>query len=328
MASVMGGISLRWLGIGWALGGLILGTICGRAEDLPEWLKTEGFTTTKVYKRFNDGRVSVAVKINGHELKLLVDTGAPYTLLSRQAAERCEIPIERDIGSARGTNGVADEKAGLAKIDSFTIGGVELTESPVTISTFHYPYLFGNDFDGLLGLMTMKLNNVVLGYAPHFFAFNPTRPATYTLSNRLTGQGYVETALRIDHGHYLLPMVINGISANAILDTGAQNTVVNLDFATQARIAMGPERLYSSGMDGKGTTGRVLVPSRLSLASRIIPAMPIAAVRMEIFQQKTATSLGPLDGLVAFDLIERLAPVLDVGNDRLYLRLPTASNRP
>lgn len=324
----MGWRSLRWLGIVGALGGVLLSATLGAAEDIPELLKSEGFTTTKVYKRFNDGRISVVVKINGRELKLLIDTGAPYTLLSRQAAERCEIPVERDLGATHGTNGVADEKAGLAKVNSFTIGGVELTESPVTISTFHYPYLFGNDFDGLIGLMTLKVNNVVLGYNPHFFAFNPKRPATFTLSNQLASQGYLETMLRIDRGHYLLPLTINGVAANSILDTGAQNTVVNLDFATRARIAMGPERLYGSGMDGKSTTGRVLMPTRLSLASRIIPAMPVAAVRMEIFQKKEITSLGALDGLVAFDLIAKLSPVLDVGNDRLYLRLPPPADRP
>lgn len=323
----MGSHSFQRLRIGLALLGLMVGVGSIRAENLTERLVAEGFTSVKVLRRFGDSRVSVAVKINGHDLKLLIDTGAPYSLISRQAADRCEIVVEKNIGATRGTNGVADPNAGFAKIDSFTIGGVELNAVPVMISNFHYPYLFGNDFDGLLGLETMKANNVVFGYNPNLFLFNPQRPATYKLSTWMEAQGYSEIAPQYDRGHYLLPIVINGATANTILDSGAQSTVVSLDFAERERMAMTQGRLFSSGMDGKSTIGRMIQPKRLSIAMRIIPSQPIAAVRMEIFQQKLATSRGAIDGLLAFDLMASMAPVLDMGNDRLYLRLPQLEER-
>lgn len=318
--SAMGLTSRRWIIASLFLCAATVGNAA--ADTLQDFLVAEGFTSVKVLRRMGDNRVSVAVKINGHELKLLVDTGAPLTLISRQAADRCDLVVEKQVGASHGTNGIADEHAGFAKIDSFSISGVELNPAPVMISNFHFPYLFGNDFDGLLGLATMKVNNVIYGFAPNLFLLNPARPATYKLSNLLAAQGYGEIQPQLDRGHYLLPMVINGASAMMIFDSGAQNTVVSLDFAERERMATSAGRLFSSGMDGKQSIGKVITPTRLSIASRIIPTMPIAAVKMEIFQQKTTTSRGAVDGLLAFDLIGRMSPLLDIGNDRLYLRFP------
>lgn len=307
---------------------LFTSELVGRAASVPELLKAEGFTEAKLIKRDSDNMFCVAVKINGKELRLLADTGAGLTIISRQAAERCGLPIEGNIGATKGINGVADMEAGQIKVDSFTVEGVEWKPTPVLISNFHFQYLFGNGYDGLLGLAAMKTNNVVMGFAPRCFLFNPQAPASMALSSQLKGEGETEILLRFDRGtvRYNIPMMVNGVSLHAILDTGTQFTVIDQSIVDRAKMAYAHGRLISSGVDGKSSVVRVIAPRSINISTYRLNPVWVTTARLGIFQEKLPT--GKVDALLGVDVFSGLSPVIDIGNDWLYLKLPTMSEMP
>lgn len=310
------GIALKWLVLLLTIQTML---VFAKGESIAEALTAEGFTSVPVERYLDECRLCVPVKINGHELKLLIDTGAPFTLISRQAADRCDLEMEKETTPTRGVNGIADENAGLAKINSFTIAGVELNPAPVVVSKFHFQYLFGNGFDGLLGLATMKINNVLVGYAPHLFCFSPFKIASYRFGQRLRAGGYNAIDLSLNVNRYFVPLTINGKTVNSVIDTGTQYTVVSLDFAQRQRLTVIPSRLFSSGMDGNYIDGKVVRPAQISIASHPVPPVAIAASPLAVFLEHKSIPGAEANALLGLDLMSRFSPVIDTGNNRLYL---------
>ena len=80
-----------------------------------------------------DGHYYVRVRLNGSEARLLVDTGATLTVLSKQQAERAGIfPSPSDYtASVRTASGIA--KAAPVRIRDFEIGEARLQEVPALV---------------------------------------------------------------------------------------------------------------------------------------------------------------------------------------------------
>ena len=69
-----------------------------------------------------DGHFYVTAQVNGVPIRFMIDTGASMVALSAEDAERARVPMDGQIGVARGAGG--DVEMTQARIDSIAVGGL------------------------------------------------------------------------------------------------------------------------------------------------------------------------------------------------------------
>lgn len=90
----------------------------------------------------DDGHFWVAAKLNGRDVRFMVDSGASVTTVSRDTAMAAGIPIGNEHVIVNTANGPARATKGYA--DRIQIGSIEKTDFPVDINE--------NDDTNLLGM--------------------------------------------------------------------------------------------------------------------------------------------------------------------------------
>ncbi len=89
-------------------------------------------------KRRPCGRVSVAIKLDGVQAKLEIDTGSPGIVVSKKIGERAGIkPIEHKQIYGIGDKGGIDSYIG--RVNSLKVGDVEFQNCYVTVSDRKLP---------------------------------------------------------------------------------------------------------------------------------------------------------------------------------------------
>jgi len=109
----------------------------------------------------NAAGIVVSVKINGVPARMVVDTGATRTTLSKQLASRAgiepSVPLGAIVGTALGVTWLPGGRA-----DRISLGGASLSDVPVFIQN-SAERSFGDGVDGLLGLSFLGNFHVRIG---------------------------------------------------------------------------------------------------------------------------------------------------------------------
>lgn len=92
----------------------------------------------------DDGHFWVVAKLNGEDVRFMVDSGASVTTVSRSAAQTAGIAIGRERGIVSTANG--DTTVTLATADRLSVGPIEKTDFPVDISDRDDMNLLGMNF--------------------------------------------------------------------------------------------------------------------------------------------------------------------------------------
>ncbi len=289
-------------------------------SPLAEALGKEGFTAARLSRLRDENRACVVVQINGHDFNMLVDTGATTTVLSRQAARREGIQPEKLFGPVHGSSFVSDENASYARIEKMSISGVELTPGIVIIATFKFQYLMGDGFDGILGMDTLKQNNVVLGYFPFLFYFNPKQAPSFQLQSTLQSGGYRQAFIQWNAGRYELPIMVDGVKINGLIDSGARFTVINpvITRRYNIRTVMGKGLLV--GTDQAVPNPRIVRPVGVQVAEVPVPVRSCLSAPLELFQDSDPSNPDAVNALLAFDVLGKLSSILDLGNGQIFVR--------
>ena len=69
-----------------------------------------------------DGHFYVTAQVNGVPIRFMIDTGASMVALSAEDADRANVPLDGEVGIARGAGG--DVEMTRTRIDSITVGGL------------------------------------------------------------------------------------------------------------------------------------------------------------------------------------------------------------
>jgi len=151
--------------------------------------------------------------MNGHELRLILDTGASHVLISPSAAAAVGLKKDKDAQlTALGGTGRSSAGAGVA--NSFDVGGALGKKIPVFIAPF--PDVF--EADGLLGLAFLNGTIFRLDYEAKMVSFAaPT-------NNFLTPRGTI-VPIQIEDHWLTIPAEVDGIHVLLMVDTGASESI-------------------------------------------------------------------------------------------------------
>jgi hypothetical protein len=182
--------------------------------------------------------VLVPVGIDGHTVRLVIDTGTERTLLTADAASRLHLDTDMEHGTR--SWGVGGPTAFFdARVDNFELAGLRLPLHSVGVGDLDVAPLQGGA-DGVLGTDVLRWFTVDLD-APDgrmtLYRGEPCwvrtppwpEPASQLAGVRVNRQGYAH--------RLLLPIELDGVNATAVLDTGSQSSAVTLALADRTGVS-------------------------------------------------------------------------------------------
>lgn len=182
-----------------------------------------------------DGRLIVEVTVDlPGELRFIVDTGAERSAIGVRATRRIEAPL---VGRTRLLGPGGQRDAPLASLDPLHIGDLTVRRVPAVVVE---SALLG-DYDGILGLDVLRLFDLRIDVPAGRLALLPVR---HTFED---DQG---VALRdVRAGIVAIDVIIDGVPATAIIDTGLPRTLLNSAAAAALGLVTGDEGVRR-GLDG------------------------------------------------------------------------------
>ena len=257
----------------------------------------------------DDDHVLVRGTLNGHGVRLVLDTGATHVVVSPEAAAAAG--IQKTTRIRFGGFGNEEGSAKHAVADSIAVGPASAGEVPVVVM----PILPVSRADGFLGLSFLRHFTFRLDYQQKLISF--ASPA----SRSLTGGG--SSVPLLDHGRLLAVLAeVDGIPARLIVDTGAgQALILQSWFVEEQRLRERyPKRL-------KVVTGRGLLGQMRGEIARLqtlkLGDHTITNVFVE-FGTKTDTRPGDIAGYLGAGILRRFNLTFDLAGRRLLIE-PNAS---
>jgi predicted aspartyl protease len=169
----------------------------------------------------------VPVKIDNVDKKLLLDTGGVVTQISRATASSLELPQRyRD---ARLFDLAGNSSNSQATVPTLTLGVQHETDVPMAVAP--NPNLGTSlPYDGLLATDLFPGDDIDMDFgARRLTTFSPDHCAgqvIYWPADRIA-----VVPITVSQNLIIIPVTVDGSSLNAVMDTGSQYTVMNMEVA-------------------------------------------------------------------------------------------------
>ncbi len=189
----------------------------------------------------NDGLDIVIVGINGHPLRLVVDTGAEHSLISAAVARKLALPT--DMEHATRSWGIGGPTARFdARVDSFMLAGLSLPVREVAVGDLSVGGIAGSP-DGLLGTDVLRWFDLDINPGGHVLTLyrgepcwlkSPPWPEAAVAIGGVQGiRSQIEAPRDL-----LVPINVDGTKALALFDTGSQASAISLSLSEDVGVPL------------------------------------------------------------------------------------------
>ncbi len=182
--------------------------------------------------------------INGMPTALILDTGATGMALTETALHRLDLKTdEQHLFTSHGIGGQSQAYAGT--LHDFEIDGIHVPDHPVSILPNTSQISRQHAVDGLFGVSILSVFEVDLDFPHHVVTLYAGRICPDTVLPLWKTPSEMVDASRSTKGRFIIPVELDGKQLNALIDTGAEATIVAADVAaslgvTQAALQAGP----------------------------------------------------------------------------------------
>ena len=268
-----------------------------------------------------DHLMFVPARINGHRVRLLVDTGSERTTLTEAAATRLRLP--RVVQYVTRTFGVAGMSASRdLAVPGIDLGGRHFPIDRVAVGRFALDRISGPRIDGLLGADILLAFDMDIDLPAHQLTLYQVRdcpdvrPPWRQPAMEITGLGRSRD-LRV------VAFDLDGERGTAILDTGAQFDVVSASFAR--RTGWSPAKMRSDPLIRLygASPGMIRVPLHRFRELRVGP-IAIHRPEIEVVPDHTLA----VDALLGEEFLRGRRGWVSVATDHLFVSGPKAASRP
>jgi hypothetical protein len=270
-------------------------------------LQRDGYGSVGLVKG-GQNRLYVLAEINGHKVRLLVDTGwgAEGISVGMNPAALNIVP-EKGVGWGLSVSG-AHMPVGHGTAQSVVMGNVSIRGTPIYFGRFSE--------EGVVGRGFLKRNNAVIDLTNlRLYLRPPGKGRRVDLTPALTALGMAKAPFfDAPHGNFVLNVEVNGVPTRMILDTGAQATMIDGRFAKIAR-AKGWGRDVQS-VDAAGVTSNVDFTGPKTFKIEGIPIRtPIVVIDRFVDYELSG---GKIAGLLGLDVIGMNWGIIDVAQQKFY----------
>jgi predicted aspartyl protease len=228
-----------------------------------------------IHRRGDQAFVTLAV--NGKTLNLLLDTGDFVTSITPGAATRLALPTSSEPGvQMTGIGG--SYVAPVVEAADVTFLGQHVASVPL-------PVLPGTEFqpeehiDGLFGANFLSAYDVEMDFPANKLRFYRHVAGCGASAPAWTAQATRLSATDAGHQLLLIPVAINGVQLNALIDTGSEDTSITRDAAQalglNAQAMRGDQQITEQGLGE--STERLHRFDSISIGSATF-ARPVLAV--------------------------------------------------
>lgn len=265
------------------------------------------------------------IQLSGKPGNLLVDTGSPNTLIFRSSLKQLHLGESRTAMRVIGPFGRGRDVYGLTTVKALNAGNCTLINLPVAVASGSADSPFDRAHsNGLLGLRELVKFSAVLDLQNRLIYMRPARPGGNVgseIKSILLRQGYTPVALSLADHHLGVAGALNGVPCYFLVDTGGYVTVLNADFATQAKLGFVPTRLVAEGFGSSSPMGLAIFSS-LRIGPYEIRHGSASVVRLN------PEILGPspgIAGLIGAEYLAMNSAIFDFITYTMYLRPRTRS---
>ncbi|PYK43628.1 MAG: hypothetical protein DME46_07375, partial [Verrucomicrobia bacterium] len=311
-------------------------------NTLAGFLSGQGLVGVKLERRYGN-HLFVPSTINNKRAALMIDTGAPVTIIDKNSAGTFGLKVENTTVNVGRIFGKRWEHYGVSVAKSIALGNCVVTNVPVALADTsdmnadapaaatgthisevnRLPHL-----NGLLGAREMSKFGMVIDCARQMLYINPNGPSgpvSQKLASFLSGRGFTRIPMRLNSGNHLeVAAVLNGHSTRMIVDTGAAVTTMDKTMASKAGVSISGTRFAEDAGEGRVErlgTGDI---KELTIGDFTIPRATVGVVNVsgEMLHSKSAEESN--SGLIGAEYLAWNFAVIDVGGMALYLRHPDA----
>ena len=181
-----------------------------------------------------DNLIFVPAMFNDHPANLLMDTGAERTTLTEAAVTR--LHLRRDLQHQSNSVGIGGTSASYEALpDDFAVGVFRLAVERVKVATFALPEIGGIQPDGLLGADILLAFDLDIDLPARRLTIYRARPCADSRPPWTEPYSSVE-GVAMWRDRLMVPLTVNGANGRAVLDTGAQSTVIRPEFAARGGV--------------------------------------------------------------------------------------------
>ncbi len=169
----------------------------------------------------------VPAKVDGVEQMMLIDTGGVHSEISERTADKLRLLRRRSPVSQYGVLGQSTDT--MARAHSFTLG--DLHANSIDFMVSKNPAGSDNSFNGVIAPSLLRQFDVELDFAQHRLTLlSPNHCAgqvVYWPASTITVLPFHATP----SGHIVVPVVLDGVRMDALIDTGMTFTTLSLETA-------------------------------------------------------------------------------------------------
>jgi len=262
----------------------------------------------------------VPARINGHRVRLLVDTGSERTTLTEAAATRLRLP--RVVQYVTRTFGVAGMSASRdLAVPGIDLGGAHFPVDRVAVGRFALDRFSGPRIDGLLGADILLAFDMDIDLPAHQLTLYQVRdrpdarPPWRQPAMEITGLGRSRDLM-------VVAFDLDGEQGTAILDTGAQLDVVRASFAR--RTGLSPAKMRSDPLIRLygASPGMIRAPLHRFHELRVGP-VAIHRPQIEVVPDDALEA----DALLGEEFLRGQRGWLSIATDHLFVSGPKTANR-
>ena len=295
-------------------------------------LASLGYESLPLKKSTGYSRYSGRFRVNGKEVRFLIDSGANSTDLDYELATSFGITPEKSVKVvSRGALGrPVTSWVGLGALEA---GHVTASPFPFMLAQPTKRHTATSRYDGQMGLDALSglaaLVDLQAGklWIPGPQAGNAQRDGIRALG-RHKGLGFdslqLETAGRLPH--LLVKCRYQGKRLTWVVDTGAEVTVMAA--ATVQRLAIPTTASRSKIIDASGDRASVrnAVLHNVVFGQLVVSEFQVAVTPLETIRRTFRDRSGrPVDGIIGMDFLEESSALLDTASQLLYLGDPPRS---
>ena len=180
--------------------------------------------------------------INGMPASLILDTGATGMALTETALQRFDLQTDQQhVFTSHGIGGQSQAYAG--KLHDFEIDGIHVPDHPVSVLPNTSQIAKQHTVDGLFGVSILSVFEVDLDFPHHAVTLYAGRICPTTVMPPWTVPFATVNASGSAKGRFIIPVELDGRQINALIDTGAEASIVSSDVA--ASLGVTPEVLQA-----------------------------------------------------------------------------------
>jgi predicted aspartyl protease len=306
---------------------------------LASFVSKQGLAGAKLDRRYGN-HLFVPVSINDRRGALMIDTGAPNTMIDRDSVNTFGLAVETSGSNVGGLFGRTWERYGASKVKTIAMGNCVLTNVPVAIADFSSMNVDRGStatgshivesrnlarLNGVLGAREMVKYGMIIDCTRQMLYVNPNGASTALsqgLANYLVTRGFTRIPMRLNSNHHFdVEGALNGNATRFIVDTGSSTTLIDRQVAVKSGTGLTALAGYGAGGAGGSVAGvdrasvKELAIGNFKLANAEIV---VAHVSKDILLSKSTAESNA--GVLGQDYLASKFAVIDMGGLALYLR--------